>query len=289
MEKHKKCLLCNSTKLKKLDKYAKDHLVKCRSCGFVFCEPIPTDEELTTFYNRYPYILDISPISFKRYGEILDRMEPFRKTNNLLDIGCGSGHFLEVAKARGWNVWGTEFTDKAIAISEGKGITFHKGRLDAANYEPELFDVVTSFEVIEHINNPKEDMTEVKKILRKGGLFYVTTPNFNSVSRLMLGAKWNCIIYPEHLSYYTSKTLRRFLKSQGFIRKEIQTTGISLKRFKQSTRDAATPAKTYNNFDEELREKIETKLSLQILKTIINGVLNFTRRGDSLKGYFIKR
>ena len=67
------------------------------------------------------------------------------------------------------------------------------GVLDPTKYEPESFDIVCSFEVIEHINNPREELSNFNKLLRPGGLVYCTTPNFNAVERYQLGSDWNVL------------------------------------------------------------------------------------------------
>src|SRR6185436_15667294 len=108
-------------------------------------------------------------------------------TNNLIDIGSGDGYFPEHAKQHGWNVFGTEFTDAKVEFSRKKGITMHKGVLDVQNYSPGFFDIIISVEVLEHINNPREEIAKFRELLRPGGAVYLTTPNFNSVSKLMLG------------------------------------------------------------------------------------------------------
>src|SRR5437764_554107 len=114
MEKfHQHCLICNSNKLKRLKGYESAFLIQCQTCSFVFCEKIPSEKELTDHYKSYGRNDYLSPITIKRYHELLDEFEKFRKTNKILDIGSGIGYFLEVAKSRGWEVFGTEYTDKA--------------------------------------------------------------------------------------------------------------------------------------------------------------------------------
>ena len=78
------------------------------------------------------------------------------------------------------------------------------------------FDVIVSSETIEHINNPRQEISNIHQLLRKGGLLYVTTPNFNSYVRRFTKAQYDIIKYPEHLSYYTKKTLNKLLKQTGF-------------------------------------------------------------------------
>ena len=131
-------------------------------------------------------------------------------------VGCGRGWFLDEARKRGWKVYGTEYSEKAIEICEMSGIEMKKGQLNADLFESESFDIVTSFEVIEHINNPNDDLKEVYKLLRQGGLYYCTTPNFNYAMRYYVKEKYNVIYYPEYLSYYTKKTLNNFLVQYNF-------------------------------------------------------------------------
>lgn len=286
---HQQCLICKSEKLVPLFSYQKAHLCKCTSCGFVFSRQIPTTEELAEHYQGYGRNDYLSPITIKRYHELLDQMEPFRKTNRLIDVGCGIGYFLEVAKERGWEVYGTEYTDEAVRICKEKGILMHQGVLDPQQYESETFDVITSFEVIEHINNPKEEIANFNKLLRPGGLVYVTTPNFNSLLRYRLKAAYNVITYPEHLSYYTPKTLNFVFKKSGFDTQKVETTGISLTRLKTSKGTSDQAFISANSDDEQMRTAIESKWYLQLAKRLLNSTLTLLGKGDSLKGWFVKR
>lgn len=288
MIKHSSCILCGSDSLLKIKGYEQHLLVKCKSCKFVFCEPIPSIEELEEHYKGYGRNDYLSPITIKRYHEILDSFEPYRKTNKLIDVGCGIGYFLEFAKKRGWEVYGTEFTNEAIQICSEKGIKMKKGILDPENYLPEEFDIITSFEVIEHINNPIQELNSFHKLLRKGGLVYATTPNFNSLLRYRLKSDYNIICYPEHLSYYTPNTLKKVFTSVGFKTKKIQSDGISLTRLKTSNGDSKQPFISEDSDDEKIRTLLENKKHLQLLKKLVNTILTIIGKGDSLKGRFIK-
>lgn len=262
--------------------------MKCQSCSFVFCKPIPTQEELNAVYEGYGRNDYLSDLTIEAYERVLDSFEPYRKTNRLIDVGCGIGYFLEVAKRRGWEVYGTEYTEEAVSICEGKGASMQLGPLNTANYEAESFDIICSFEVIEHINNPLLELASFNKILRKGGLVYCTTPNFNAVERYQLGADWNVLTYPEHLSYYTPKTLKRVFKEAGFSTKKMLATGVSITRIKKSQgkSDQATISATSD--DEKLRNQIAGNPLLGIAKDIINWKLTLFGVGNSLKGWFVK-
>ncbi|HEX8429505.1 class I SAM-dependent methyltransferase [Hymenobacter sp.] len=301
MNIHKECLLCSGSELVALPEFNKAQLVQCKACDFVFCGPVPTPEELSIHYSWYPRNDDISPITIKRYNELLDGFEKYRKTGKILDVGCGNGHFLVVAKQRGWEVYGTEFSEEAVAIGIAKGINMLEGQLDVANYQPESFDVITSFEVLEHINNPIDEVNKFKALLRPRGLLYLTTPNFNSVLRYYLKEKWSVIEYPEHLTYYTASTLKKLMAGNGFAVERIYTTGISIGRLKaasaankpsadnQSVGAApAAPAPGFRQVDEQLRS-LEGNPLADVAKVTVNWLLNISRKGDALKGYFVKK
>jgi 2-polyprenyl-3-methyl-5-hydroxy-6-metoxy-1,4-benzoquinol methylase len=283
-----KCIVCDSFHIKNQDTYKKHFLCQCSDCGFVFARKIPTLTELEEHYNGYGRNDFLSPITIKRYNEILDSFEPFRNNGRLLDVGCGIGYFLEVAKTRGWEVYGTEFTDEAVEICSKKGIIINKGVLNVENYKPDFFDIITSFEVIEHINNPREELNNFNILLRKGGLVYITTPNFNSLLRYRLKSYYNVIVYPEHLSYYTPKTLTKVFHLSGFKKIKVQATGISLTRLRTSKGTSDQAYISGNSDDEKLRNKFESNKLLALVKGTINSFLSFFGVGDSLKGYFVK-
>ncbi len=286
MQQHELCLICNNPELTKLIRYSNAYLVKCSSCGFVFCSKIPAEQELLAHYNTYPRNEKISAITLKRYSELLEFFETYRENGNILDVGCGNGHFLTEAKNKGWNVYGTEYTDTAIDICKKKAINMFQGKLNPADFGGIKFDVICSIEVLEHINNPIEEISNFNYLLRKGGLVYLTTPNFNSLSRLILKEKWSIIEYPEHLCYYTSSTLARLFRQTGFNKVFIKTTGISMNRFTQRSNNEWM--NTIINNDESLREKTESKKLFALAKKIINSILTLSGKGDTLKGAFIK-
>ncbi len=295
MNFHTTCLICNSRELKELTDYKEYYLCQCQSCSFVFTKRIPSEQELIQHYEGYGRNDYLSPITIRRYHELLDEFEKYRKTNKIIDVGCGIGYFLEIAKERGWEVYGTEYTDKAMEICGNKGISMKQGVLDPNNYSPESFDIITSFEVLEHINNPQEELASFYKILRTGGLVYFTTPNFNSLLRYRLKGFYDVICYPEHLSYYAPKTITKAFKNSGFTRLKVLTTGISLTRLRRGKNKKTGNNKpqeqliSKSSSDEILRNKIENKKHLQYAKSIVNWVLTFFGVGDSLKGYFVKR
>ncbi len=275
MNRHTKCILCNHVDLKQLPiYYSAKGLVKCTNCGLVFMEKIPTDEELNSYYKTYAYEnnSDISPITIDSYNTLLDQFEKYRSNNRILDVGCGKGDFLNEAKKRGWEVYGTEYSQKALEICRGNGLNMKQGKLSPDFFPSDYFDVITSIEVLEHINNPNEEIEQIRHFLRKGGLFYCTTPNFDSLMRYYLKTDYNVIVYPEHLAYYTKSTLNQLANKNGFQNTEFLSTGISISRIRasKSTSIEKSVAGTSINSDERLRTRISKSWYLGMLKSIAN-------------------
>ena len=104
MNQHQQCPLCNSPEIKDLRRYQADHLVRCRNCHFVFSRVIPGPEELNALYSEYFYGEDyyVSPITLERYRKLVKEFETYRQHNRLLDVGCGNGQLLSVAREMGW-------------------------------------------------------------------------------------------------------------------------------------------------------------------------------------------
>jgi 2-polyprenyl-3-methyl-5-hydroxy-6-metoxy-1,4-benzoquinol methylase len=284
----KKCLITNKEDLYSLKGYENNYLVKSKFSGFVFCSRIPSEQEILNHYNNYPigYNSD-SEITRIRINQLLDGFEPYRKTNKLLDVGCGPGLFLIEAKKRGWEVYGTEFTDKQISYLNEKGIKTSQGKLTESSFEKEMFDIIISSEVIEHINNPIEEISLFYSFLRKGGLTYITTPNFNAIERYLLKGKYNIIQYPEHLCYYTPKTINLLLRNAGFKKIKIKTTGFSISRIKDSLKKGEKSHEDNINNDESLRIALESGYKKHI-KSFINWCLTLFGIGSSMKAWYVK-
>ena len=224
----------------------------------------------------------------KSYTDLLDELDPSRQTGRLIDVGCGRGWFLIEAAKRGWEVTGTEYSDKAVELCEAAGINMFKGPLRVEEHEPGSFDVVTSFEVMEHINNLHEEVAKFETLLRPGGLFYCTTPNFNSANRYYQKDKFDIIGYPEHLCYFTRRTLNRLLGSHGLRKVRLRTTGISFTRIQTSKGNKSQRLGAKEAPDEKVRKLMDSGFLMRTAKVIANHMLSLTGLGMTLKGYYRK-
>lgn len=288
---HKLCLICNRSNIFALDGYERHDLLKCADCGFVFMRKIPTNKELEDYYSIYAYekekeIPEPTRLSFEN---LLNSFEKYRQNNRILDVGCGEGWILELAMKRRWQAYGTEFSSKAIEICEKKGIKMYAGVLQPENIKEKDFDIVVSSETIEHINNPREELANIYQLLRQGGLLYITTPNFNSYLRRMMKERYAIIKYPEHLSYYTAKTLNRVLGETGFSKVKLMTTGISVSHYQLSKETESKRDFSKKTADEKVRNKIAKSTALQRVKKGINAGLSLLKIGMTLKAFYTKK
>ena len=298
MNKLNKCKLCNNTNLRPLKKYVNaGELARCISCGMVFSNLIPSESLLAEHYGRYGMFAELSPTTIKRYNELLDTFEQFRQKNRILDVGCGEGFFLEQAKRRGWDVHGTEYAPQYIEACLHKGINMQTGVLNLNNYPAESFDVIVSIEVIEHLLDPLKELENFNALLRPGGQAFITTPNFNSISRIILGKNWSVISYPDHVNYFTAGTLSKAMKKAGFKTGKIKTVGVSITRIQQTLFKKKRSNRLENGnhqdskhepLDLQWQSRIEGNPLLKISKNILNAILNFTRTGDGMKAFYKK-
>jgi 2-polyprenyl-3-methyl-5-hydroxy-6-metoxy-1,4-benzoquinol methylase len=290
----RKCLLCDAAKFTPV--YGENHfIIRCNNCGLVTTKLIPTNEELKKYYDEYPSYKELSILTIQRYNEILDMLERFRDTNNLLETGCGFGFFLEEARKRNWNVFGTELSQNAIDECIRKKITTGESLDQIASIASKKFDAVVSIEVIEHLPDPAAEIKKYSEIVRPGGAVYITTPNFNSVSRRTLGSKWNVLLYPEHLNYFTVPTIRKLMSKFNFEEVKHTSSGLSLGRLiyfmrskKKSTKEYLSDY-DYNGRDRQMRDSIEKNVFLRFIKNTVNSILSAFNAGDTLKILYTKK
>ena len=283
---HENCIICGSADLLPLERYNKMYLWQCLECDQVFSVRIPTEDEIARLQTPFKKKDRITSNSLRRYSSILDRFEKFRQTNCVLDVDCTHGEFMALAKDFAWDVYGTADTEQAIASCESKGLKMHLGSYDFTHYPDEYFDIICLRNVLEMHLNPLEIIEQAKRTLRKGGVIYVTTPNFNALLRYRLGERYILFNYPLRLTYYTKKTLRKVFKMQGFKVFETETTGIPL-----SARKFAGATQNVPQTEESQDKIINHKESwfMRSRSMAVNSVLSFFGLGNFIKGWFVKQ
>lgn len=222
-------------------------LMRCAKCDLLWLNPRPLPNEISKLYLEYYTHQQNDSLMKKRatlykavkakilqsgfgysmnvkskfLGKVLSYISPLKeivgrsvmwvKANegrSLLDIGCGNGQFLAQMKELGWNVFGIEPDSKAARIArEHFGLEIFQGTLEKAKFPANSFDVITMDNVIEHVPDPINLLTECRRILKSGGKLVVITPNIHSLGRRLFSKEWLHFDPPRHLFLFSPKSM----------------------------------------------------------------------------------
>lgn len=205
-------------------------LVKCKNCGLVYVGQQPEAEELYALYGETYFHNDESgEVGYTNYikdeanirrtvNRRFEHIEKFVKPGRLLDVGCAMGFFIDEASKRGWQVEGMDVSHFAVQyVKERFGHEAYQGSLKTLDLEEGAYDLVTMFDVIEHVPDPKGYMVEVGKLLKSGGIFELATPDVDSIPAKLTGKRWiGYKLSEEHVYYFSVNTLRQMLDFAGF-------------------------------------------------------------------------
>lgn len=134
----------------------------------------------------------------------------------LLDIGCGNGHFLSTAKSCGWRVCGLDPDAKAVANARHKGLHVLQGGLEQFNGQENVFDIITLHHVIEHVHDPVTTLKNCYRLLKPGGCLWLETPNIDSLGHKHYARDWRGLEPPRHLVLFNQAALSLLVKKAGF-------------------------------------------------------------------------
>lgn len=296
----RRCPSCGSAGARPLSRYRAARLVRCQRCRLVFAGTVPSAAELDEYYAGYPAARALSELTVRRYDQLLESLEPWRRTGRLLDVGCGDGDFLLAAREHGWSVCGSEYGAAPLRRALERGLDVRPAPLQPRDDDLGSFDVVTSMEVIEHVAEPTEEASRFAALLRPGGCLYLTTPNFNSLSRRAAGPRWRVIEYPEHLNLFTPRTLDGLLSAAGLARISVRTTGASPSDILSGIRPPRAPQPAAPSapsapppppgssptIDERVRAGIAASPRLDLGVRAANALLTWAGSGDTIKALY---
>jgi len=201
-------------------------IVRCTACSTLHVSPIPSDEVLQARYQDPSYFSGPEKQGYCNYADMKKALVPhfkrrLRAINNyfpsrghLLDFGCAAGYFLEVAQADGWQVAGVELAQEmARQASQRLGEPIVSSIGDLAG---DSFDVITLWEVIEHLPRPLTELRRLRERLRPGGLLMLSTPNTGHWQAQREPEAWGGCRPPWHLIFFTAHTLEDTLRRAGF-------------------------------------------------------------------------
>jgi 2-polyprenyl-3-methyl-5-hydroxy-6-metoxy-1,4-benzoquinol methylase len=278
------CPICETEDYSPIIKKDELTLVRCKHCNLVFIDNLLNTFDLKN-YDYYKERINLkkeavyNPITEKRFLQLLKRIEPYRKNNEILEIGCGEGHFLSVAQSQGWQAMGVEKSFYAAKICEQFGIKAVCSDFLQMDLKNEYYDAIVALEVLEHLTLPREYIKKANSILRKDGIFILTTPNFNSITRYLLDKRWR-FINKEHLVYFTPKTLKSALKNFNFKILSFKTKHITIPELLGIFNNGQSDIYKKN---QSIRSTIEDNVFLSFSKNVLNELLSLTGLGESIE------
>jgi 2-polyprenyl-3-methyl-5-hydroxy-6-metoxy-1,4-benzoquinol methylase len=193
-------------------------IVRCLRCGLVYLNPREGADEILVRYKGMEDDVYAGEERGRRIAAriILKKISRYKRKGRILDIGCATGFLLDEAKKQGWEAYGVELSKWAANFAREKfGLNIFEGLLKDAKFPYNYFDAITMIDSIEHLSSPKEELEEVRRILKPNGVLCISTPDIDSFLSKFLEAKW-WGIKQAHLFYFSRKTLSRMLDAVGF-------------------------------------------------------------------------
>jgi len=225
------CGLCGSQERSLKFQDGPFSVVTCTRCGLTYVTPRLSDASLLaevyndSYWNStaakhhgYTDYRADQPLYLKTYRRRMAVVRRhFAQAGRVLDVGCAAGFFLRVMKDEGWQVTGLEPSDaiRAHAADLIGAENVHGELLGEAELDPGSFDLITLWDVIEHIPDAVAALKEAKKLLAPGGKLLIETQNVDSRAARVLGKRWQHYKHAEHIYHFNPKTIRNLLDQAG--------------------------------------------------------------------------
>lgn len=308
--------VCDSTNIKKAYKKQGWQYYKCSFCKSIFLSPFPSNKQQRNFYNTFEYKTGfiekrrIISQSIKILKNICS-INPYVEC--LLDIGCGPGFLLNEANKRAIYTVGIEPSISLVKYArENFNVRVFRGYLDkdVVKRIKIKFDAIVISHVIEHIVNPINFLYLVSKLLKRGGVLYIETPNIESWLAFSEKEDFTFLTPPEHVYLYSKKGITRLVQKLndkfilrkistysypehliGIIRRQWRQIRINIKFNKNSTTNKKK--RGFNNKNSsssnKLRSNVQRLLFDKIMAVLCTPILNIGDKGTFLEFYFQKK
>jgi spore maturation protein CgeB len=244
-------------------------LRRCAACTLVYSAEYADPSEIYVdgyLRGNTDWGLDVMGPLFQRYlrhcAEIrFRRIERVVPPGRLLDVGCGTGEVMLVARERGWRVQGVEpVSDSVEFATEERDLDIRKAFLEDSGLPERSYDVVSAFHVLEHLQDGVSFLRLLARWAKPGGHVVVEVPNWRSFHRRAFGGAWPHLRPQEHLAHYTTATLRGALERAGLEPVRVTTPGfvwsgqtldqqlldLGLQRFRRAASLAGRPGSASN-------------------------------------------
>lgn len=197
-------------------------LVRCCRCRMVYANPVPAEFASGEYYDRAGGDYYLSPAKLEsdyaavRFERELRLFRKHCQGGAVLDVGCSSGAFLFQLNQRfpgRYLALGTDVSGPPLDYAERRGVAVVRGSFLEQDFGGRQFDAVTFWAVLEHLAEPQEFLVKAASVLKPSGLCFVLVPNMESLAERLLGARYR-YVYPQHLNYFTTVTLRKLVEER---------------------------------------------------------------------------
>ena len=201
-------------------------LLRCPACSLVWLSKPPKPAEMHRHYtDAYDRLISAAgENSPRRWRDRNAALVLHKQSGALLDLGCSSGAFLQSLCGKGWDLSGIEMSAESAKQAQVRtGAKVFGGDILDAQFASESFDVITCFDVFEHLYEPRRVMAKVTEWLKPGGIFYVLVPNVDSAEGRVFGSYWHGLELPRHLFHYSPASLKFLAESAGLRQVSLET------------------------------------------------------------------
>lgn len=282
------CEVCSGTTFTSMFEKDRHQWVRCEACSLERIDPQPTDDTLAAIYGKHYYdawglhndTATVSTLKKATFKYVLDNLPHLERGAKLLDCGAATGFLLELAKERGLDPYGielSEFGANAIAEKFGKDHVF-RGEIENATFPDGSFQAITMCDYIEHVRDPQRVLERAHKMLAKGGVIGLTTPDTGSLSRRGLGKGWSHYKV-EHLYYFDRENIAKLLARAGYTDIEFKPLwkSLNLKYIREIFERYPHPV--LSQVARGLGKALPNKLQAQPLRLLTGEMLAIARKG----------
>ena len=205
----------------------KFQIMACRSCGFKFTSPRPDQDEIGKYYKAESYISHtntsiglvakiyqaVRKYTLKGKLNLINQLYP--QKGKLLDVGCGTGMFLNEACENGWKVYGIEPDLGARQMAEEISKAIIETEI-LSSFQNEQFNIITMWHVLEHVHLLNETVEWLNQRLSENGSLVIAVPNHESKDAEIYQEQWAAYDVPRHLYHFSQKSIKQLLEQKGF-------------------------------------------------------------------------
>ncbi len=195
-------------------------IVQCNKCDYIYANPVWDENDLIHLYSEVEdetYVTERigRQLTFTKHLEDLEKITGAGNGRDMLDVGAYIGIFVDIARRAGWDAIGVEPSEWAVEHAREQSLPIIQGTLDAPELINREFDVITMWDVIEHVADPTAELQKAYDHLKPGGFIAVHTMDIDSLMAKATGARWPWLM-TMHIHYFSQATLCRMLEKVGF-------------------------------------------------------------------------